>query len=391
MSIFGFFFGEITVRGDARDAAHILNLCMELDIPFRKSKQAGDGFYLTFSPIDGETFLRVSGDRGLLLTTVKKSGLPHLCYRYRNRVGLFVGFLFVTVMVLYSSQLVWNVRITGNERLHEDTARELLSSYGLTAGRYIPSLSFDEMEMKILLENPDIAWISIHRSGTTVNVELRETDRGTRDEGGTSANLVASTDGLIERIEVFDGRTLVKVGDAVRAGEVLVSGLYDTSKKGLRMTRATGAVYARTVYDICIEVPFAYEKKVYTGEEKQERSIKFFGKEIKVFTNTRNDVGTCDIIYYEKMLSLVGGREIPVGIRTVRYLGYTTEEARYSEAEAMDEAFFRLQNQLSTLSERAELLGKEITFEMTDEAYILRCRVVCIEDIAVRQKIEIGS
>lgn len=391
MSIFGFFFGEITVKGEPRDAARILNLCMELDIPFRKSRRAEDGFFLTLSPIDGERLLHASGDRGLGLTVIKKSGLPYLCYRYRHRLGLFVGFLLVAVAVLYSSQLVWGVRITGNERLHEDAARELLSSYGLVEGRYIPSLSFDEMEMKILLENPDIAWISIHRSGTTVNVELRETDRGTLDESGASANLVASTDGVIERIEVFDGRTLVKVGDTVRAGEALVSGLYDNSKKGLRMTRATGAVYARTVHDICIEVPFVYEEKVYTGEQKQEKSVKFFGKEIKVFTNTRNDMGTCDIIYYEKMLSLVGGREIPVGIRTVRYLAYVTKEARHSESEAMDEAFFRLQTELAALSERAELLGKEITFEITDEAYILRCRVVCIEDIAVRQKIEIGS
>lgn len=391
MSIFGFFFGEVTVKGEARDAARILNLCMELDVPFRKNWRAEGSFFLALSLADREKLLRASADRGLFLSEVKRSGIPQICYRYRHRVGLFVGFLLVSVMVLYSSQLVWSVRITGNERLHENTARELLSSYGLAVGRYLPSLSFDEMEMKILLENPDIAWISIHRSGTTVNVELRETERGVRKESGASANLVASTDGVIERVEVLDGRTLVKVGDAVREGQMLVSGLYDNSKKGLRMTRASGAIYARTVRDICIEIPFLYEKKVYTGEEKRENSIIFFGKEIKVFPNSRNEVGTCDIIYYEKMLSLVGGRELPVGIRLLRYLEYTTEEAWHSESEAMDEAFYRLSMELSALSEEAELLGKEIEFEITDEAYILRCRVVCVENIAVRQKIEIGS
>ena len=391
MSVFGFFFGEMTVRSDASFAASVLNLCMELDIPYRKTRLTEKAFFLTLSLRDGEKLLHVGLERGLSLEVTGRGGLPHLGYRYRHRVGFFAGALLVAVLTVYASQVVWSVRITGNERLHEDAVAELLSSYGLEAGRYIPSLSLDEIEMKLLLENPDVAWVSIHRSGTTVNVELRETERGVRDDGGVSANLVARADGLIERIEVLDGRTLVKVGDTVRAGQALVSGLYDNSKKGLRMTRATGAVWARTVHDFCIEVPFVYEEKVYTGEERCEKIIKFFGNEIKVFANTGNDLGTCDIIYYEKMLSLPGGREIPVGIGTVRYLAYTAQEVRHSEEEAMNEAFYRLEAELSALSERAELLGKDITFEMTDVAYILRCRVVCIENIAVRQKIQVGS
>lgn len=390
MSIFGFLFGEMTVKGEARDGARLLNLCMALDIPYRRIQSDKDCFFLAFSLRDGELFLKASQRSGLAISVVKKSGLPSVFYRYRRRAGLLLGLALVTGLTLYSSQIVWQVRITGNERLHEEVARELLSSYGLVAGRYIPSLSLDEMEMKILLENPDIAWISIYRAGTTVNVELRETDRGLRSEEEVSANLVASTDGLVERIEVFDGRTLVKVGDTVKAGDALVSGVYDNSRHGLRMTRATGAIWARTVHDFCIEVPFVYEEKVYAETEKCEKIIKFFGKEIKVFANTGNDVGTCDIIYYEKMLSFVGGREIPVGIKTIEYLPYTTTTARYSESEAMDEAFYRLSLELSALSEDAELLGKEIAFEITDEAYILRCRVVCIEDIAVRKRIEIG-
>ncbi len=390
MSIFGLLFGEVSLRGAREDAASLLNLSMELSLPYRAARQEEDGFRLRFSPRDAKVFLGEAGARGLAVEVVGRHGLPYLFYRYRRRVGLYVGCLAVAALLFCARGVVWSVRITGNEQMNQAALQEILAGYGIAPGRTFSSIDADVLETKILLENPDIAWISIHFSGTTVNVELRETRRGSPVSGAVG-NLVASADGLIERVEIYDGQSMVKVGDVVRRGDILAGGVYDSGRGGLRMTRASGEVFARTVRDIEICVPFVYEKKEYTGRTRQEKFVKFFGNEIKVFTNTGNEGGTCDIIYYEKMLSLAGGREIPVGVRTVKYLEYTAVEARYTEEEAMNEAFRRLADALAALAEDTELLQKNIAFEITDEAYVLSCRIVCIENIAREQKIEIGS
>ena len=60
MSVFGFFFGEMTVKGEARDGARLLNLCMALDISYRRIKSDKDGMFLAFSLRDGDTFLQAS-------------------------------------------------------------------------------------------------------------------------------------------------------------------------------------------------------------------------------------------------------------------------------------------------------------------------------------------
>ncbi len=390
MSLFGFFTGEVTVLSEAGDAERVLNLCMERSLVYREAKHTETGFCLLLSMREARRLLRYAEGANIPLTTIQKRGLPCFFLRYRHRVGLFAGTVIVAALMIYASMVVWRVQISGNERLHDRAVEELLASYGIKAGRFIPSLTLDEAETKILLENPDIAWISLHLSGTTLHVELRETQRGSEREDGLSANLVASADGLIERVEVFDGRVTVKVGDTVKKGDLLVSGVYDNSAGGLRMTAASGAVYARTVRDIVITVPFAYEKKVYTGRSWQEKTLIFFGNEIKVFINTGKAGGTCDIIYYEKMLSLGENREIPVGMRTRKHLEYAMQEKKYTEEEAMKEAFSRLSTALRSLAEDTELLRKDIAFEITDEAYILKCRLVCVENIAARQKIEVA-
>ncbi len=390
MSVFGFFCGEVTLAGEEKDAARILNLCMAHALPYTKTWREETGFFISLLSHDAKVLLHCAVEENVGLKEVTRSGLPHLFYRYRHRIGLMAGFVIVAVLMVYASMIVWRVQITGNERLHRQSIEELLAAYGIKTGRFIPFLSLDEAENKILLENPDIAWISLHLSGTTLHVELRETRRGSEHEDGLSANLVASTDGLIERIEALDGRVMVKVGDTIKKGDVLVSGLYDNSSHTLRMTAASGAIYARTVRDITVTVPFEYEKKVYLGRVFQEKTLIFFGNEIKVFTNTGKAEGTCDIIYYEKMLPLGESMEIPVGMRTRKYLEYTMTEARYTEEEAMNEAFRRLSATLRSLAEDTELLRKDVSFEITDEAYILKCRLVCVENIAVRQKIEVA-
>ncbi len=390
MTPFGFFFGEAELRFDLSAAADILNLCVLNRLPYRKAVSRDNGFYITVSLWDAKKLAADAENNGILPCSVIQKGLPSVFFRYRKRIGLMIGGGFLAALLFFGSRVVWRVRITGNERLHTSVLEDMLAGYGLEAGRYIPHLDLDELEMKILLECPDIAWISLYLSGTTVCAELRETVRPAAEQDGGSGNLVAAADGLIERIEVYDGNPAVRIGDTVKKGQLLVGGLYDSSSGRVRMTRAKGAVYARTVHEIRVEVPFAYEKKVYTGQESTEKYVKFFGNEIKVFSNTGNESGSCDIIYYEKMLSLPGGLEVPVGVRTAKHLVYTVETAEYSEEEAMELAFYRLSLALGELSDDAELLEKNIRFEITDTGYILVCRVECLENIAEGQKIEIA-
>jgi hypothetical protein len=56
----------------------------------------------------------------------------------------------------------------------------------------------------------------------------------------------------------------------------------------------------------------------------------------------------------------------------------------------MEKAFEVLEAELDELSESVELLRKELEFEIRDDAYVLRCRIVCVENIAMTREITVG-
>ncbi len=391
MTLFGFFTGKTVFAASGKDAARIFNLCMEEKIPYGKTVWDGEFFLVTCVGRAASRLIALCEKEGIALEVRRRQGLPQLWERYRNRFGLLIGLFLIVFLFVMSRGVIWNIRIEGNERLSETRILALLSENGIEVGGTLSHLDTDLAEGNILLAEKDISWIALNVTGTTVNVEIRETERGEPMEAG-AANLVALCDGEIERIEVYDGNTVVKKGDIVRKGELLVSGVYDTPEGGnIRTTRAFGDIFARTTHEYSVEIPLSYEKKVYTGREWREKRLKFFAKDIKVFTNSRKAPPTCDIIYYENMLSFFGGEELPIGIYTTLCREYALETVTLTAQTAAEYAFDRLESELKELSERAELLEKTISFELTEEAYILNCRVTCIENIAVTQEIEIET
>ena len=391
MSLFGFFCGKTVFAASGKEAARIFNLCMVEKISYVKTEWDGASFLVSFEGRAASRFAQLCEREGIAVEVRQRRGMPELVRRYRSRPGLWIGFFLLALLLLLSRGIIWNIRIEGNDRISEARILELLSENGVAVGSSLRRLNPDQVEGNILLGEKDISWISVYTVGTTLNVEIRETERGDLAEGG-AANLVALCDGVIERIEVCDGNVVVKKGDVVRRGELLVSGVYNTPSGGsLRAVRAEGEVYARTTYEFSVEIPLLYEKKVYTGREWCEKRIKFFAKDIKVFANTGNAPPTCDIIYYEDKLSFFGGEELPLGLETILYREYTMESVNLSPQSAAAYAFDALERELAERSVRAELLEKKISFELTEEAYLLKCYITCVENIAVAQPIKVGA
>ena len=87
--------------------------------------------------------------------------------------------------------------------------------------------------------------------------------------------------------------------------------------------------------------------------------------------------------------TLLGYRSLPIGITISKRLAYTEREASRTAQEAVILAYAELDRQLAALSGELEMLEKQIQTELGDESVILRCRVVCIEDIAEQREFEI--
>jgi similar to stage IV sporulation protein len=142
----------------------------------------------------------------------------------------------------------------------ESEIRKELKAGGLFVGSYIPALHIGELENRVLLSSDTLSWITVNLDGTVARVQVIErTEPQAGETGRLPANLVAGADGQIELIQLYRGNCLVKMGQAVKKGELLVSGIYESASVGLRYTRAAGQVLARTERVIRLEVAAVME------------------------------------------------------------------------------------------------------------------------------------
>lgn len=383
----------VAVPAPCRTAA--MNLCMQMGLQYRDFCWCTDGsvrFHCTVS--SARRFLAACRKRDIEAEIIAYQGLPKLLERISRRAGLVAGALLAVGIIVLSGLFVWDVQVSGNEHLTEEEVISELRESGFGVGSYLPKLHTREVENRVLMHSKSIGWLSINTRGTVAHVQIIERVRGAPGDGeeGASrkpANLVAMQDGQIEYLELYRGNAVVTVGQAVKAGELLVSGLYDSQTGSIRATRAAGRVMARTEHTIEIEIPLAYEEKVYSDPYLCGIELYFFDFSKKILKNCGNQDILCDIIEYKFNLSKVGSNRLPLSLTRLEAHPYSLEWRERTPEEALELAYIALSSRLSALAGEAELLQKQITTKIGEDSIVLVCQVSCIQDIAVQQEFEI--
>jgi hypothetical protein len=160
-------------------------------------------------------------------------------------------------------------------------------------------------------------------------------------------------------------------------------------QEGFRYTRASGKVYARTVEEFCIEIPYEYETKRYTGAEYCEKILNFFDFSMNISKKYGNEYILCDKINIVENCNLFGIAQTPFSVERVKYLEYETVCETRSEKAAEERAYFELDKKLSEMSEDSTLLKKTVTPLIRDDRFILHCVIVLIEDIAETSEFDV--
>lgn len=376
-----------------KDTEAILNICMKQGIVYRDFAFDGtERIHFTCTLYTARILYEMCESCGIELVYEERWGIPHMIKKYRNRYGIFVGIIVALAIVITARQYVWDVRISGCDTLSEEDVVTTLAEQGLYTGSRLHGLDVDAIENRVLIESDRISWIAVNLIGTVAYVEIREQLPIYESEPTAPANLVAQCDGQIETIEAYMGEVKVKIGQHVRKGDLLVSGVYDSQPWGYRYTRARGNVMARTVRTLSIEIPLVYNEKTYTGEQNTQNSIIFFSNEIKLYRNTGFLGTTYDTIYKVDKLCFPDGTKLPLTWCSTTYKNYTYEQKSRTSEEAMELAFLELDAYIDAMiSEGATLLRKNIACEPGETTFVLNCTLTLVENIAETVEFEVSD
>lgn len=373
-----------------------LNAMAQNGIKYRRLTEKDGRVFFTLSEREYKRLLSLTDSE--IFTVELRKGLPYFLERYKRRYGLIIGALIFLILTKLSTVYVWDISVEGNDTVSDAEVLYTLEKLGFSVGSYIPDVDFYNICHEFILENENVSWISVNMEGTSARVKLIEADKkGDNGSNGTPSNLVAKIDGIIVRTETANGEVCVKAGEAVKKGQLLISGVVEIGQGQntgrYMLTRSEGRIYAMTERILTVEVALSGTETVQKDAILAKKTLKFFGKSIKLKENSSILQNGCDIIKEERRVVLFEGAgsgwQIPLPVEIISEYVCITEEREYSYTE--DEARAVAENKMAELyaSELSdvELLYKIVHCEVTDNTLILSWTVRCIEDIGLEAPI----
>lgn len=287
-------------------------------------------------------------------------GLPVFLKKCSKRKAYVGGVLSFAVVMYIMSSFIWTVKVVGAERINSEDIIESCKENGLAPGKLKYGLDLYELGKKLMLEYSDISWVALELEGTGVTVNIVETIPETQYvEREKPMDVIASSDGIIESIAVSAGSAVVKEGDEVKKGDLLISSavpLRDGEEiTGEKYVSASGEVKALKEYELEGISPLIYNEKVFTGKTKTDYSVNIGKNNINIVTPS--DIEGYDVLSDDRMVFKIGDYTIPFGINKVVYGQSESVKKQRTEEEA--EALARKQ-----LEDKAEELVMETGGEL---------------------------
>lgn len=199
----------------------------------------------------------------------KKRGLPFLWRRLWRRKALLFGTAFVFAAFCFLSTRVLITEVRGCERMDEQVLWETLENAGVRRYMRHRGVDFVRIANDTAALFDEIAWLGLHREGVMLTVEVKESLPLQKIEDiNVPCDVVAIKAGVVVSVTMLRGKALVKTGDRVTDGQVLITGTVRYKDAAPYLTRARGTVTAAVVYEARIPAPETERELAETGEEK---------------------------------------------------------------------------------------------------------------------------
>ncbi|MDF2686123.1 MAG: yqfD, partial [Clostridia bacterium] len=322
-----------------------------------------------------------------LVLTVKE-GIPRKVYKYRFRYGLLTGFILFFASLFLMSSFMWSIEVVGVNDINSISVIERLAEYGFKVGSFNGGHDLQKLKLLLMRDFDKMAFVTINIKGSRAEVEVTERIMPPPIvPSHIPCNIIAARDGQIVTMETYNGVTTFKAGDAVKKGQLLVSGVLDSTRVGYRMVHAEAKVEARTLRNIKVSKEYKKIIPVETGRSLTVYSLKIFNYSINLSLNSRNLFEKCDIIKESTDLKL--GKDIILPVALIKTVYKEINELEYfmSEQELIDD----LKAEINELT-RIKLQGLNIEDEklnFKESITGIEADYVCtvIEDITEKREI----
>ncbi len=328
INLYRYLFGYVNIMFYGDFPERLLNLMSHSSIYPWNIKRSENKIYCSVLNRDFFKLFLIRKKCGIKIKIIKKFGIYKFFKRFRLRIGIFVGVCIFFALQIILSRFIWRVEIIGNTDISQQKIEAVCEKLNIKAGAYIKDLDLSEIKQKLLLSLPDAAWGAVNIEGCKATVNL-----STNPPSGYNpqpANLISDYAGTIKSITVNKGQAVVKTGDAVSVGDLLISGANDYQNR-IEFVRPSGNVVCSVNDYIKIFKPYKADNKIYTHTSKKVL-LEFFSLKIPLYLGETK--GEFESQYNKRTCRLLGA-EMPVVIHSRDYRHFYTVSNLKSDAQLL--------------------------------------------------------
>lgn len=345
---------------------------------------------------------------------INKKGIPFLIRKYRNRIGLLIGFFISIIIINIMSSFVWVVEINGNNKLNENTINKYVAECGIYQGASTKNIDVSLTEHNIMSKFKDISWISININGSVVRISINERITPPDIKEEEPCNIIASDDGQIVGIEVSKGKTEIQLGDAVVKGQMLVNGIVPDIFGENRFCHSEGNIYAVIHKNITHKIDL--NKKIYikTGSKIKRSRLEISNfifplsiqpipkgnysllyKETDLFKWKRNNFyypifNNKENIEFNQQNINTFGFKFPIKIIDELFEEQFEKNIRLNEDDAKNEINNKINEFEKSFFENMEIINKNVNMKIDNNNYIAEIEYTYKKNIAIKEKLKIS-
>lgn len=323
------------------------------------------------------------------LKVIERNGFYWHLYSLFHRPLLVAGVVILLLVTLFLPTRIYFFRVEGNHSVPTRLILEHASECGISFGASRREVRSEKVKNALLQSIPELEWAGINTAGCVATISVRERQSSVQTpESQSVSSIVATRDGVIQDLTVISGSAAVKPGQAVKAGQMLISGYTDCGIS-IRASRAQGEIYASTNRQVSFLIP---ENSVHRGEKNTQikKYSLIIGKNRINFYQGSGILDTsCVKMYEEHYVTLPGGFQLPVAIVTETWIFYEETTPVAATEQAKDNLVRFAESFLRRQMVAGQIIAKEEDFFQENGTFCLDGEYGCLEMIGRERKEEI--
>ena len=284
------------------------------------------------------------------IRVIRQSVIRQAIRSVGRRSVLLIGMTILLALAIYLPTRVLFISVEGNVTIPTQLLMQKAEECGIRFGASRKLVRSEHVKNCLLNHIPQLQWVGVNTQGCVAIVSIEEKSPEQQLDGRkVVSNIVARQDGIITDITVRSGNPMCQVGQAVQAGQLLVSGYMDCGLK-VQAVKSDADIMAQTIRKMDIIMPINSTRRVGKLRESKIFMLQIGKKLIKLHNGSGISDGSCVKMYSKKYVELPGGFHLPIALITVEYIYYSSGTTLMSHDQGstllLSDAHRELRNQM---------------------------------------------